>query len=59
MRVDQIIRTECVENGCVTVDHGPVAPVLEGFDFVDRHFGGGHELFLGAVCTAGANLEIG
>ena len=39
MRVDQIIRTECVEDGRVTVDHGPVAPVLEGFDFVDRYVG--------------------
>jgi hypothetical protein len=24
-----------------SVDHDPVAPVLEGVDFVDRYFGGG------------------
>jgi hypothetical protein len=27
-----------------SVDHDPVAPVLEGVDFVDRYFGGGHAL---------------
>ena len=44
MRVDQIIRTECVEDGRVAVDHGPVAPVLQGFDFVDRYVRVGHAL---------------
>ena len=36
MRVDQIIATEFVEDGWVTVGHSPVAPILEGFYVVDR-----------------------
>jgi hypothetical protein len=35
MRVDQIVRTESVEDGCVAVEHGLIAPILKCFDIVD------------------------
>jgi hypothetical protein len=47
MRVDQIIRTEFIEDSCVAVDHGSVAPVLQGFDFMIAKSASGMHLFLG------------
>jgi hypothetical protein len=36
MGVDEIIRTEFVEHGNIAREHGPVAPILQSFDFRDR-----------------------
>ena len=32
--VNEVIRTEFVEHGGIARNHGPVAPILQSFDFV-------------------------
>jgi hypothetical protein len=34
--VDEIIRTEFVEHDCIAREHGSIAPVLQGFNFLNR-----------------------
>ena len=36
MGVDDIIRTEFVERLGIAREHGPIAPILKSFDFVDH-----------------------